>query len=579
MYATAGSRKKREYLKSLGVEHVMDSRSLEFANRILELTGGRGVDLVLNSLTGKALTRSVEGLGNYGRFVELGKTDIYRNNRMGLKPFRKNLSYHAVDIDKLLVERLELCAAMLKEIMALFQNKRISPHPFRVFPASKISDAFRLMAQAKHIGKIVVTMKEQGLMVKPSRDIRSIVGADRTYLITGGCSGFGLAAGQWLASAGARHLVLMSRGGAKTDREKKIIAEMKKSGVKVAVTKADVTSEEQVAKVLKDIDKTMPPLGGIIHAAMVIEDAVAENVDHEKLMRVVRPKAFGAWILHSLTQDRNLDFFIMFSSIASIYGSAGQTNYAAANAFLDAFSHYRRSKGLAGTTVNWGVIGEVGYAARNVKVNATLARQGWKSFSIKRATRILEEVLLLKPEQIIALDADWKKVVDYYPAFASSQRFSHLFAEKGEKEQEQIKKSESLRTILQAEGPDKQNELLKTHVRDQIARILGVSSAKLDVRDSLSSMGFDSLMVNQLRNWIRQKLDVEVSMMEIMRGPSIEELTGNLLKSMKSEKTPVEAEIPEELSVEQARQLLDNIDQLSDDQIERLLSTISAEEG
>ncbi len=212
IFATAGSPEKRAHLESMGVPHVMDSRSLLFADEVMKRTGGQGVDVVLNSLPGEYITRSLSVLGPYGRFVEIGKTDIYQNKPMGLFPFRNNLSYFALDLDRVCRERPLVVRSLLLELMAMFNDGSLQPLPQQNFPIEDSANAFRYIARRKNIGKVVLTFPERGISV--TRSDRSLAPrADSTYLITGGHGALGIAVARWLVEKGARHLVLLSRNG------------------------------------------------------------------------------------------------------------------------------------------------------------------------------------------------------------------------------------------------------------------------------------------------------------------------------------------------------------------------------
>ena len=196
IYATAGSPEKRAYLQALGIQHVMDSRSLSFADEVLALTDGQGVDVVLNSLSGEAIAKSLAVLAPYGRFVEIGKRDIYQNSQIGLWPFQKNLAYFAIDLDRMVRERPAQVGDVLREVLQLIEAGTFTPLPTRVFPVSQVAEAFRLMAQAKHLGKLVIDMKNaEGAVVQSAHPDR-LVRADGTYLITGGLGGLGLGSGE-----------------------------------------------------------------------------------------------------------------------------------------------------------------------------------------------------------------------------------------------------------------------------------------------------------------------------------------------------------------------------------------------
>jgi acyl transferase domain-containing protein/NADPH:quinone reductase-like Zn-dependent oxidoreductase len=353
IFATAGSPEKREYLRSLGIEHVYDSRSLDFADEILACTNGEGVDVVLNSLAGEAITRGLEILRARGRFVEIGKRDIYGDSKLGLFPFRKSIAFFGLDMGApgiLDPQLLDLIASQLAD-------GSLKPLPRTVFDVADAEQAFRLMAQAKHIGKVVLSLE------RPQYDVmqhdRLTFRPDASYLITGGFGGFGIAVAEWMVEQGARHLVLLSRTGAPRSEDAAALAALE-GRVHVVRRAADVADESDVARVLAEVRDTMPPLRGVVHAAMVLDDGMLTQIDAERLERVLAPKIAGAWNLHRQTLDQRLDFFVLFSSIASVIGNPVQGNYAAANAFLDALSAFRRSRGLPSLTVSWGALSEVG---------------------------------------------------------------------------------------------------------------------------------------------------------------------------------------------------------------------------
>ncbi|MBK9193159.1 MAG: SDR family NAD(P)-dependent oxidoreductase [Crocinitomicaceae bacterium] len=384
VYATVSSADKRAYIESIGVksENIMSSRTLDFADQIMTKTNGKGVDVILNSLSGEAIYKSVRCLAAYGRFVEIGKTDIYRNSKLGLQPFGNNLSYFGVDVDRLFEQKKDFGGKLFQESIDYFVANKFPPHPVKVFPVEKIADAFQYMAGARHIGKIIVSMEGE-VKIAPPREIRFKENA--TYLVTGGASGFGLSVAEWMTNKGAKHMVLLSRSGTKTEHEKAIVERMKSKGVDVLMAKGDVSNKEDVKRIFDEINKKMPPLKGIQHAAMVLDDGSIPEIGYDRYMKVFIPKAVGCWLLHEATKEMNLDHFVSYSSISAIYGNPGQVSYVGANSFLDNFSHWRRAQGLAAMTINWGVIGDVGFVARSGNVGGLLYKQGWKQFSLIQA--------------------------------------------------------------------------------------------------------------------------------------------------------------------------------------------------
>ncbi len=529
IFATAGNDKKREYLRSLGVKHVFNSRALDFKDRIMEITDGKGVDIVLNSISGKAMHQNIQCLAPYGRVVEIGKTDIYQNTRIGLKPFGNNLAYFAVDIDRLLLQKTELAGKQFKEVIKFFNNKTFNAHPYHEYSISNVSDAFLFLSQSRHIGKVVVSMNEKEVNVSPASSME--FKNDGSYLIIGGCSGLGLAIAEWMSNKGAGNLVLMSRSGAKNEEDKQKIKDIEDSGTGVAVVTGDVSNEADIKKVIKQIKDDMPALKGVIHSALVLDDAPLEEMTHERFMKAVNPKMLGTWNLHIATLDIPLDFFVMFSSISSIYGNPGQSNYAASNAFLDKLSFYRRALGLPANTINWGVIGEVGFVARTQKVNNILSSRGWQSFSLIESIGIFEKMLLQNFPQRMAAKIVWEEIGKFFGHSINSTRFGHLFDEKGSSKGSVG--SGSLReTIMSVEGSE-QEAILRSSLKDSIARVLGTSGEKIDENTKLTKMGLDSLMSNQVRNWVQGNLGIDYSLMKIMQGPTINEMTEQLLSEIR----------------------------------------------
>ncbi len=532
IYATVGSQEKKAYIESIGVrpDHILNSRSLEFAGQLMELTGGAGVDIVLNSLSGEAIYKSIRCLAPYGRFVEIGKTDIYRNSKLGLQPFGNNLAYFGVDVDRLFKQKAEFSGELFQEAIDYFVENKFPVHPTVVFPISEIRQAFQYMAGARHIGKIIIGMEGE-VQVAPPREIRFKEKA--SYMITGGCSGFGLAVADWMTTRGARHLVLMSRSGPKTDMEKDTVSRMRDRGVDVMIAKGDVSSREDVDRIIQEVKDTMPPLRGIQHAAMVLDDGSIPEIDHERYLKVFVPKSIGCWNLHEASLDMEMDHFVLYSSISSIYGNPGQVSYVAGNSFLENFAQFRRSGGMAAMTINWGVLGDVGFVARSGNVGGLLYKQGWKTFTLKQSTDILEQMLLTNPVQRVATDSDWEMVGNFYPHSAKTSRFGHLIREKELSAATASGTGDGgLNATLKKLDREEQVEILGTRLRDTFARVLGSSAEKVDPTEPVTKYGLDSLMANQIRNWIQSSVAVDYSMMRIMKGPSLQEMTEQILEEM-----------------------------------------------
>ncbi|MEO0249699.1 MAG: type I polyketide synthase, partial [candidate division WOR-3 bacterium] len=578
VFATAGSSEKRAFLSALGVRHVMDSRSLSFADEIREITGGQGVDLVLNSLAGEAIPKGLSCLAPYGRFLEIGKRDIYQNSKLGLRTFKKNLSFFALDLSQVIADRPELINRQFGELMQLFEEKQLHPLPYRVFPLSDVVNAFRHMAQARHIGKIVISLRNQEIPVEPLADQTLSFRPNATYLITGGLGGFGLAVAQWMVENGARHLVLMGRSGVTSDEARQAVQAMEAKGGQIVVARGDVSREEDVARLLSEIEQSLPPLRGIAHAAMVVDDGILLRLDRERFKKVMEPKVQGAWNLHRLTLNKPLDFFLLFSSVATIVGSPGQGNYAAANAFLDALAHHRRLQNLPALSINWGHLADTGYVARHKEIGEHLDSIGIKGFTSKQAVEILGRLLLKQSVQVGVVNADWRQWAKYGSV---PLRFSLLVSPEV-LDQQRDEGSSRLRDRVLASQLDQRPSLIESYLKDQVARVLGTSASRLESERPLSEMGLDSLMMVELRNKIERELGVSLPAVELMRGPSIstlsqvllDQLTGFDAASRKHLEPEIQRRRSSEIDAQAAEELVQRIDQLSGEEVDALLTQL-----
>ncbi len=353
VFATAGTEEKRRYLTSIGVKHAMDSRTTAFGDQILNATAGRGVDVLLNSLSGDALECGVKALAVDGRFVELGKRDIWSDARFHAA--RPRAQYFVIDVAAECARKPAQFGEMLRELAAEFDTGALAPIPRRVFDWTQAGAAFRLMSRAGHIGKIIVTQRpmaqRSGIDTRAPR--ADALRPDGTYLITGGLGGLGLLIAGWMVEHGARHLVLFGRH-APSPAAREIVDRLTAIGATITVAQGDVAVETDASALLAATALEMPALRGIIHAAGVLDDGALHRQEWSRFQTVMAAKVYGSLNLHRLTSHLPLDFFVLFSSAASMLGTPGQSNHAAANAFIDSLAHLRRSAGLPALAVNWG---------------------------------------------------------------------------------------------------------------------------------------------------------------------------------------------------------------------------------
>jgi NADPH:quinone reductase-like Zn-dependent oxidoreductase/acyl carrier protein len=531
IFATAGSLEKREYLLARGIQQVMDSRSLSFADEILENTRGEGVDLVLNSLAGNAITKGLQILKPYGRFLEIGKRDIYQNSKMGLLPFQKNLSYFAIDLDKMSRERPEVVGGMLRELFGMIERHELTPLPLQTFPVSQVSEAFRMMAQAKHIGKIVVTLEDSNASFEIPAGAIPIHG-DGTYLITGGLGALGLTFAQWLAKQGARRLILLGRSKP-SETAQKVISELQDANVHVTAAQVDITDINQLIELFTQIKQTVPPLKGVVHAAGLLADGTIPQMDQERFMQAYAPKALGAWNLHALTADQPLDFFIMFSSVAAILGTPGQLNYAAGNTYLDALARFRHAQNLPALSVNWGPWSEIGLAAEQKNRGERLNQQGLKSITPSQGIEAISSLMTHRDPQVSVMRLDANKWCMAQPVAARSSLFKDLLSQTAHKANEQLQLTKSIHDELMAVESGKQRRtLFEAHVREQIAYVLHLAPSRVTLDKPLKTLGLDSLMSIELRNRLEDSLHVALSASLIWNYPTVRHLTDFLAEKI-----------------------------------------------
>ena len=536
--ATA-SKSKWEYLKQAGLDasRVMNSRSLEFAAEVMALTNGEGVDVVLNSLNGEFIDKSFEVLAKGGRFVEIGKLGIWDEQKV--RKQRTDAKYFPFDLGE--IERREI-SSMLAQLMAMFREGTVNPLPLKAFPVIDVVSAFRYMQQAKHIGKVVLTFPQT---------VGQVVRQDGSYLITGGLGALGLQVAQWLVKEGAQHLVLTGRSRA-NQAANFVISQLEQAGAKVSVVRADVVKREDVKRLLAHC----PNLRGIVHAAGVLDDGLLLQQTKERFAAVMAPKVQGAWNLHLLTQDMSgdLDFFVLFSSAASLIGSAGQGNYAAANAFMDALAHHRQALGLPALSINWGAWAEVGMAA---DLASRLKNKGLGMIAPEEGLQVLEK-LLSEQERVVQVGVLPLNLASFTPRM-NSPYFEALTPDSQEPNDPQFLKQ------LENAPSHKRRGLLRRHLRAEIGKVLGLHpqnmiSSPFSPRQRLFDLGLDSLMAVELKNRLEKSVGRTLRSTLLFDFPTLEALENYLAK---------ELELVEE---SQADNTLEQLNHLSQEDIADLLA-------
>lgn len=534
VYATAGNDEKRDYLHALGIQHVLSSRTLAFADQIRQLTNGQGVDVVVNSLAGDAAARGIACLAPYGRFVEIGKRDFLQDRNLGLRPFLQNLAYLSFDLRQLLVDRPERVRAAFLDILALFAAGRLQPLPHRVLHPAQVQQGLRQMSRASHIGKLTVAMQETPLRVA-SQPASSPLAAGGTWLLAGGLGGVGMEMAAYLAAQGIRSLVLLGRtvDAAQQERLRQIEAE---TGAQILAAAVDICDRTALEALLQQIDRTLPPLQGVVHCAMVLDDTVITGLTADAMQRVVRPKMLGAWHLHELTAERNLAAFILFSSMTSMLGNQGQGNYAVANTFLDALAAYRHERGLPVTCVNWGVLADAGYVARHAGLQDKLAAIGAGGITTAEAFGLLFSLVGGQEAQVGAFRIDWQRYsrAALYEGIQKHPRYEDLVGEEASDSLASASAESGILTQFQRQGQEERLHFLQEQIRRRVAKVLGLPAEKLEPQRPLTEY-LDSLLVVELVSWIEKEFHTKYTLMDIMRGPSIGQLAAELRGRLEAE--------------------------------------------
>ena len=520
--------------------------------------------------------------------MEIGKRDIYNDASLGLFAFRNNLAFFAIDLDQLFKQQPARMGTMLRSLVERFDSGELHPVLTKNFEADDTRPAFRFMQQGKHIGKVTVSYSQPPAEILPGEYSAIAFRNDATYWIAGGLGGFGMQVAKWLASRGAASIVLSGRRRLSRDESNRIIDEFASTKTRISILPTDITDTCSIAQSLSMIDSTLPPLRGVFHTAMVLEDRMLVDLDRATLERVLWPKVLGGWNLHQQTLGRSLDHFVLFSSLSSVFGHAGQANYSAANSLLDALAHYRRAIGLPGLAMNWGHLGEVGYLAEREQLGQRLERQGVLSFTVKQALECLEYAMQLHEQQLSVLRIDWTLWRGLGITSRVSPRFAHLLRSRGGEETnvgQQLANADQLRAANNSDRAVMVERLL----RFKAGALLGIASEHLQRERALLEMGLDSLMAVEMRNWIESQMEISLPIAALMRSASLSELIDKVCEiiatsttkgqpsTAKLAKPDATARIDGQIDGQQASDLLEQIHSLDDSEVTKLLARMLGE--
>ncbi len=517
VFATASER-KHAYLRSIGIEHVFNSRTTAFGQDILNVTDGVGIDVVLNSLTGEGfIEASLACLIQGGRFVELARRDILSQEEMA--ELRPDVAYSILDLYNLKLQDPMRPGLALKEVLARMKAGELAPLRHTRWPLTETSAAMGFMRAARHIGKIVLTMPPL---------VTGRLRHDKTYLVTGGLGGIGCALAEWLVERGAGTIVLNGRR-APDAAAGKTIEMLRARGFRIEVELADVTDTAALDSMLVRMDETLPPLAGVIHSVGVLSDAALGNQNWNSFETVLWPKMLGAWHLHRTTMELDLDLFILFSSVVGVLGNPGQTNHAAANAFLDQLAAHRRALGLPGQAIAWGAWSELGEAEEQrerIAAGRETTGRGW--FTPEQGFKVFERLMQHDSTCAVVAAVDW-------PAFGESvgDRPPLLNDLLSAAEEDGSTSSEDLLVQLESTPPGEREDLLVSFLQQEVQAVLRLPSTPASAV-GFFDLGMDSLMAVELRNRVNRALSETYAAPNtlVFDYPTIDDLARHLVDAL-----------------------------------------------
>jgi len=478
---------------------------------VMTLTQNQGVDAVINSLKGEAITYGLDCLRVGGRFVEIGKVDILANNPLPMGALLKDISFLSTHLDIVMGANSSRVSKWMNAISELASTKQITPIVDKVYSARDIEPAFRYLMTGQHMGKVMIDFSAEHLptSVLPAS---SVFHANATYMLSGGTGAVGLRVVQWMAEQGARYFILLSRRGESSVRASELaeIRALERFGVHVLIAKADVGSAEDVkAAVALARSQGHPAKCGILHMAMVLEDDVISKQTPARFERSIQPKIAGIRNMVNAFTKSEIEFVISFSSVSSVLGNPAQSNYAAGNGFLDSYSFWLRAQGIKAKTVNLGSIEDVGVLAEDYKLRMILNMKGFAGGLTSAGVCLIIDAMLRDDRytQFVHGAIDFASCCADYPIMAS--RFQHLI---------------DWTAVHSAGGASSENTVTLEVLSATIGALLEIPADKVDNKESITRLGLDSLLAVELSSTLKKKFGIVISQMELLGGMSIEDV-------------------------------------------------------
>ncbi|EMD93080.1 hypothetical protein COCC4DRAFT_139661 [Bipolaris maydis ATCC 48331] len=526
IFATVSDPEHNSFLRrviGLKGDHIFPSTDSAFATAIQTKTNGRGVDVVLNTLEGSLLHKTLECVAPLGHFFELGKRDLEQNSRLDMGAFARGITFSAIDVTMLAKHKGRQVHRALTSTIDLMKTRKIRGVPISVHDISNAVQAFRSAQSSGSLGTVVLSVKPEST-VPVVRQMPTVkLHADASYVVVGGFGGIGQSICVWLAEHGARNLIVLSRSANAADKAAPLLNDLSNLGCQVRAVACDIANEDDVKRAVESC-KDLPPVRGVIQGAMVLRDSILEQMSLADYTTGLRPKVQGTWNLHTAFESAPLDFFVILSSIAGIIGIASQCNYGAGGAFQDALAAHRTSRGLPCVSIDIGAVKNVGYVAEHDDTHNYLKKLGHMVLSEGDVLKSLACAITspFATQLVFGINtAPTSALWDEGPASRDLRFWPAKFRSSGDESANAGLADTLAGRISSATSLEEAAAAVAGEITAKIMDIFMIPEAEVFPHKPMADFGVDSLTAVELRNTLATKAGAEVSIFDIMQAPSL----------------------------------------------------------